>query len=514
MYTVAVSYLEWIRWIAAGWFRCSGRVVWVEGYEDQRGMDALMASTPDLPVTDDQGYLIACLKPNALHPDRHDVDDRSFEHLWISVAGVNSFHPLSNRGARLLESDAERAATRLGEPLFENVWVNWRDRRIEDEAHWRGRMLCEAFGLQAPDLSKVPHPVDNILAGRTQAPNAVDLHQKNVDTRAFGWASAMSIALISESTRAGFNQTPEFQKIKSLIKLLREDFDLRSPLLSEKENCKLARDIDKVCADFGAQSIPLELMATVLHYRYLASDDRKLSLDALLKDLTHLTLVDPHLAAIAAYYIGRSMENVAVTSLLYQSNPSCYTAIRPKKVLCELNIMARASALCEGKTQVEQAQQTALNVSHATLPANVDLSSDASVASVGAKPVEDKQHVNLEPTTQDDVFTDAISGNPSPPERSTDETLKNDSINSTAASSQVNTTSGPSGIDTEGCDQSDKFRDDGERDLFPQSAPSFEPPGQKVKVTRKRKKPVKVPKETSVPENSNERTPSKGTNPS
>ena len=59
MYSVAISYLEWIRWVATGWFRCADRVVWIEGPEDQQGMDALMDRSPDLQVADDQGYVIA-----------------------------------------------------------------------------------------------------------------------------------------------------------------------------------------------------------------------------------------------------------------------------------------------------------------------------------------------------------------------------------------------------------------------------------------------------------------------
>jgi len=70
MYTVAVSYLEWIRWVATGWFRCADRVVWVEGTDDQPGIDALLDRTPDLQVADDQGYVIACLRSDSLIPSR------------------------------------------------------------------------------------------------------------------------------------------------------------------------------------------------------------------------------------------------------------------------------------------------------------------------------------------------------------------------------------------------------------------------------------------------------------
>lgn len=170
MYAVAVSYLEWIRWIATGWFRCADRVVWLENAEDQLGVDALMSRTPDLPTSDDQGYVIVCIKSNALLSHRRNNPERSVGHLWVNMEAVASFHPLSDRGARLLEADAERASVRLGKPIFESKWENWRDRQLEDEAHWRGLSLCVALGLLQPDFKSIQATVKETLAGREPPP--------------------------------------------------------------------------------------------------------------------------------------------------------------------------------------------------------------------------------------------------------------------------------------------------------------------------------------------------------
>ena len=159
MHAVAVSYLEWIRWVATGWFRCADRVICLEGAEDQLGVDALMDRTPDLQVSDDQGYVIACLKPDAMLSGRYNGRERALGQFWLSVVAVSSFHPLSERGARLLEADSERAAVRLGDPLFEKSWIDWRDRRLEEEAHWRGLSLCDAFGLDLPVLENIANQV-------------------------------------------------------------------------------------------------------------------------------------------------------------------------------------------------------------------------------------------------------------------------------------------------------------------------------------------------------------------
>jgi hypothetical protein len=358
MHAVAVSYLEWIRWIATGWFRCADRVVWLDGAEDQQGVDALMDRTPDLQVSDDQGYVIACLKSDALFSGRHSGRERSAGHLSLSMEAVSSFHPLSIRGARLLEADAERAAVRLGEPIFEKTWGNWRDRLIEDEAHWRGRSLCAALGLKPPDLNTTPNQVSDILAGRKPTPNAAKVRDGAFEgTRALGWVSAMPVALISPSVDGGFKKTLEYENIRSVIKSLRDDLRLQRPLLDDPVVLQTAKRIDSVLRDLGAEVLPLALMATVLHYRSLALGGREVSLGALLDDLTTLALDDSLGASLSAYFIGRGMENVAVTTLLYQSDPGRYPALAPATGRRLLDVMALAAVRLESKQPVKAEQQ-------------------------------------------------------------------------------------------------------------------------------------------------------------
>ena len=394
MHTVAVSYLEWIRWVATGWFRCADRVVWVEGGDDQSGIDALLDRTPDLQVADDLGYVIARLRSDYLISSRISRRERSVGHLWLSVAGVSSFHPLSIRGARLLEADAERAAVRFGEPLFEKAWADWRDRQLEDEAHWRGFSLCDAFGLDRPELKNIAHQVGDILAGRKAAPNAAKVREEAIEgTRALGWASAMSVAVMEADVRAAFKETSEYVKIQKLIKARKNDFDLRRPLLDDEPTVRLVRSIDGVLRKLGAQVLPLELMATVLHYRSLATGGRELTLDALVDDLVAIDLEDPHQASLAAYFIGRSMENVAVTTLLYQSEPSRFTALAPAAGQKQLSVKSLTTKRLEARQSVyddRKANPSGLSDENAANQ-NLDTTRNSAAESRVEQPVSDQQ---------------------------------------------------------------------------------------------------------------------------
>lgn len=504
MYTVAVSYLEWIRWVATGWFRCADRVVWVEGAEDQPGIDALLDRTPDLQVSDDQGYVIACLHTDSLISGRVSGRERSVGHLWLSVAAVSSFHPLSIRGARLLEADAERAAVRLGEPLFEKSWTDWRDRRLEDEAHWRGLSLCAAFGLDKPVLNETSNQVDDILAGRKAAPNAAKVRDDAIDgTRALGWAAAMSIAVMDSDVRAAFNETPEFGEIKSLIKAYRNDLDLRRPLLDDETTVTFIRGVDGVLRKLGARVLPLDLMATVLHYRSLATGGRQITLDALVDDLVAIALEDPHHASLAAYFIGRSMENVAVTTLLYQSEPARYAALAPAAGRTQLSVMRLAARRLEARQPVDEVQKVnpGGETDAKTAKENLDATSGAAAGAGVEQPVSGEQAVvdgsNSLPVDSSAVAVCA----PVPPGDSSVAGLPTASLVG-VAEPQGGATSGPSdGVD-EKLILSENSSTQPPSELFPQTMDGLDANAGPTKGKKNRKKSDKTPEARSAVETS------------
>ncbi len=496
MYTLAVSYLEWIRWIATGWYRCADRVVWVEGPEDQQGIDALMDRAPDLQVSDDQGYVIARLKPDALISSRRSFSERSIGHLWISVAGVSSFNPLSVRGARLLEADAERAAVRLGEPLFEKLWVDWRDRRLEDEAHWRGHSLCLAFGIPLPELSRLASATRDILSGVAEAPNAAKLREHSFEgTRAFGWAAAMSVAVMDPGARSAVEQSMHHGEVKSRLKVLMTNFEIRRPLLDDSHMTRLSTEIDKLLPGGVNDSIPVAVMATVFHYRNLALGGREVSLDALLADLTDIALDDPHHASLSAYFIGRSMENVAVTTLLYQSAPARYAALAPARGQQQLDVMVRAAARSESNPHVDQTHLTKSNPSITDVVGNLRGRFDPAFATT--EPESDEQAVGdqlqVEPATdaRDDNDANVAISNLAPPGDLKVETPRDESIE-ISTSPHGGMAADPSERGAVSLDQTDRFGSEIKADLFEQTVGNVEPIAPSAKSRKNRKKSDKT----------------------
>ena len=325
-------------------------MVWLKGSDDQEGMDALLDRTPDLQVSDDQGYVIACLRSDIRLESLQSISGRSIGHFWLSVDRVASFHPLSVRGARLLEADAERATAHLSAPIFEKVWTHWRDRRLEDEAHRRGLSLCMAFGLQAPNLTQVNAELRSILSGVAPDPFS-EAARENAwgGTRAFGWTAAMRVVVVEASAKDAVDKSPQASEMRAALKDMKGNFDLRRPLLDDILMTRLAGELDDILRERFGDSMPIGAMSAVFHYRDLAAGGRPFSLEPLLADLADIALTNPDNAALCAYFIGRSLENVAVTTLLYQAIPTSYAALKPGTPAAHLDVMKRAAAKFEAQ---------------------------------------------------------------------------------------------------------------------------------------------------------------------
>jgi hypothetical protein len=214
--------------------------------------------------------------------------------------------------------------------------------------------------------------------------------------------------------REAVKESPRFSDAQAKVKMLRGDFDLRRPLLADDGMVTLAEEIDNLIRDHGGDSLPVSVMAVALHYKDISSAGRELSLGALLEDLATLAMEDPRRAALCAYFIGRSMENVAVTTLLYQSTPNRYKALSPSTCKEMLNVMRRTAEKCE------------IAQTRTGLPPPVTLLPDSAAANVpdATHALVDVQSVSEEAASQENSTSPGAvpEGDPAPGEKSNAET--------------------------------------------------------------------------------------------
>ena len=106
---VGLTYLEWIRWIAAGKMRFHDRIVVIAGPEDQFGFDAAMDRASDQNPGSENGYILAELTADALAHIDFGAPASGLAAVCFPLQVVETFIPLSDQGRLLLEPDAGRA---------------------------------------------------------------------------------------------------------------------------------------------------------------------------------------------------------------------------------------------------------------------------------------------------------------------------------------------------------------------------------------------------------------------
>lgn len=247
-------------------------------------------------------------------------------------------------------------------------------------------------------------------------------------------------------------------------------------------------------------------MATVLHYRSLALEGRELSLGALLDDLSSIALGDKQHASLAAYFIGRSMANVAVSTLLYQSDASRYTALVPVKLPQRLNVMALAAERLEVSQSVEQVQQENPNA------LNKDEKNSADEAKGMAGTLREGDHVGEartptyhESKVRDDAAAYLVSNRPgSHIELTTELPTPDEHDSNDKATTEDVPSSSLSGVDDSS--QSQELNAELKTDLFQQTAEDREPVVASGKSKRSRKKTDKTAKNTSASDKSEDKS--------
>lgn len=340
---VAVTYLEWIRWLATGRLRCSDRITQVQSDDDRDGLFALLDRVGELNFDDDHGVLLASLLDDEMIKIMPARIGNGLTGIWLPIDAVSSFYPVSERGCRLLEADAARAGARLNSAEFEELWIEWREFRRRELAHQRARSLCAAFNLPiVMDIGCVHNDVLSVLKGNT-APRNVSRAESFRGSSAYAWF--LSIGVFGQLTDEKLKQ--EFVSqfgLVDLVKRMEHDYPTSMPVMKSPPIAASRHVSEHLSAVNGGRKLPLSLIAVVFHYRHLLETGRSISLHSLVEDLVLLGVEgSKECAALAAGVIALSMEDAAVTTLLYKSRPDLYRALTHASLEFSLDVGDRIS---------------------------------------------------------------------------------------------------------------------------------------------------------------------------
>lgn len=358
----AATYPEWLNWIAVGRIRCNGRVSRVRDSEDIYGFALLMDRAPDISIDDDQAFILAKLKPNFRSFQQDVASSNSQELTWLLIEAVDEFIPVSDRGARLIEADAQRAKAKIGSAIFQNAWHSWTAIQKDVRADCRGRTLVKVMGLGEPNLSLIPSQISNYLSGKISLPNAEKASELRA-TNAFAWAASFSVfgVLVGEEEKKARTQELGLGEV---IRKLRQDFSLKEPVLKDR----LLRDIGQKLSEVIKSRLGIDVsilqLVVVFHYADVIASGKDVVLHSLVKDIGEVVIECGLIAgANTAYMIGRAMDDIAVTTLAYASAPITFSSLVPGKLPCSIDVgnyvVERQQKLAEQHANTLKAQAQA-----------------------------------------------------------------------------------------------------------------------------------------------------------
>ena len=369
------TYPEWLNWIAVGRIRCNGRVSRVRDSEDIDGFALLMDRAPDISIDDDQAFILAKLKPNFRSFQQDVASSNSQELTWLLIEAVDEFIPVSDRGARLIEADAQRAKAKIGSAIFQNAWHSWTAIQKDVRADCRGRTLVKVMGLGEPNLSSIPSQISNYLSGKISLPNVEKASELRA-TNAFAWAASFSVfgVLVGEEEKKARTQELGLGEV---IRKLRQDFSVKEPVLKDR----LLRDIGQKLSEVIKSRLGIDVsilqLVVVFHYADVIASGKDVVLHSLVKDIGEVVMECGTIAgANTAYMIGRAMDDIAVTTLAYASAPLTFSSLVPGKLPCSIDVgnyvVERQQELAEQHANALKAQAQAQAQADAAAAAAID----------------------------------------------------------------------------------------------------------------------------------------------
>jgi len=400
MWMVVVTYPEWLNWIAWGHLRLNTRIGRVTGPEDVAGFAQLMHRCPDLRVDDEQAFVLARLKPQ-FRSLLEDVPGSTVPEVAnLSLQAVSEFLPVTARAARLLEADAHRARARLSAPLFEAAWAQWATQRKEADAHRRGQALASVLGIPEVDLTQIPQSIQPYLTGGVPPPN-VDRLDKLKGSRAYGWGAAFGLLEPLAGEKHKRQLIRDFE-LTTIVESRRHDYSLTTPILDDALGLAQAAKLEEGLLTQLGVDVSVKQLVTFWHYEQLIKNGKNVSLESLVLDMATLVVSGPtSTAANAAYFIGRLMDDAAVTSLLYSANPSDWPAIAPAAVQFDsLDVMKAAARLRQQQAPVSRALELQVGVPHGAADSAVQLpaSGGAITSTVDCAATDPKSIVQVDPS--------------------------------------------------------------------------------------------------------------------
>ncbi|MDR2200227.1 MAG: hypothetical protein LBR53_12435 [Deltaproteobacteria bacterium] len=313
----ALSYLEWINIISEGEIRInSSRIIDINALNNAKYNDfsKIFDEMPDISITDDAGYVLTLLKSDYKElfvPVKSNPDTRVRR---LELSQVDKFYPLSDRGERILQTDAVKYNIILEKPLYEDYWDRWRGEEALTRDKLRSLRFVNTF-FEPGEFSSAQHfesviPLDyyeNIiyyLKSIFERKNIFTVHRIEPFK-----AATKFIKDVYSKTDSDPNNTFDFSKIKEYLKMqdtFNEYFKLTDeslPVFHDQIFLNKLRYLNHQIYHGCVHSFDLLFLLPVFHYSFILNSEMEMNYPSFLKDVSVINKLNGSKAAASALFI-------------------------------------------------------------------------------------------------------------------------------------------------------------------------------------------------------------------
>jgi hypothetical protein len=290
--------------------------------------EEMMLSVPGEAYLDEGAYILVELNKDLadLCPAALDPENES-KLIWIDLAAVAAFYPLSERGAELLGEDAKRLGVRLGQPQYKEPFSLWQAKTIEAAMNYKGhKFLHVLLGDVAERYTQsvIPAALFSILRFDNELPDTGPLGQF-IGGRFTPWARGWgALRVTSDSWLRDMDLVRD--QLLHFGEMLRNDIRYEAPIVAGTSQ------EDMLKAFVGKRQAIFFMTVIVMYYVELLQAGTEVYAESLKRDLSLLVRgTDMTLALEGAYLIGRQVSDERLANMCYSAKPALYPVLTSPK---------------------------------------------------------------------------------------------------------------------------------------------------------------------------------------
>ena len=323
---LAVTYLEWIKWLASGKLRCMLNRITIIAPGGKEAFIRMMNTASDVEIADD-AFVLAKIKDTAPIKLADAVaGGHSLEAINLSLDCIEGFMPVSQRGMNLLQATADKAGVSLMPPEFEDYWDAWFGNCSQADAQMRGNMLAQLMIKEKPDFSKTSGKALDFLQNHSKSPKIIEHQERFALTMAYAWACTFTF--MKEFSMDSF-LTKNKDLLQKHISDMRQISDMEQPVLSHPDATKMIASINKeISKKKDTKNIRAQSLLVIFHYTHLLGAVHKFNFEVFMEDMSKLAKIKTSKIETAntAYFVGRKMQGRDITEMAF---PEIFSSAPP-----------------------------------------------------------------------------------------------------------------------------------------------------------------------------------------